>query len=420
MTGVTAREVRVFSLPEFDTREFKRDELSEEEGNALWQAWGRDVRRVDVEFPSPRTGGVWRITNPGHVGVLPVGRDLVLSLEPKVPLRNLFEMLAWAYELEPFAKTDDLVGVASMSDVFESLARTLARRVRGRVRKGLHRVYVDRRDRPSAIRGRIDLRRVYRLRTDPRLDCIFGEQTADHEDNQILLFTLGRILRAGLCRGEIRYEVADAFRELRHSVGNREFDSSALKGRSYSRLNADYRGHHALARFFLENIGAAHGVGDSPLLPFQVGMAGLFETFVAKWLGARLPEGLTVSDQVGGHYDPGSRVGYQIDLVLKGRDGLPLMVLDTKYKAHQTPIAQDVAQVVAYASALGCRRAALIYPWNLARMKPFHVGEVRVEVVPFPLDGDLEEGGRELTLSVGGSEEGSVNAAGVPRGDWPR
>ena len=404
MIGVLAGGLRVLSLPEFDTREFHPDELLEAEGNALWEAWGRDPRRIDVEFPSPRTRGAWRLTNAGHVGVLPVGKDLVLSLEPKVPLRNLFEMLAWAYELEPFESTDELVVVATMSEVFESLARALARRVRARVRKGLHRVYVDRRDRPAAIRGRIDLRHVHRLSTDPRLDCVFGEQTADHEDNQILLFALGRILRAGLCRGEVRYEVADAFRELRHTVGSREFDASALKGRSYSRLNADYRGHHALARFFLESIGASHGIGDSPLLPFQVGMARLFETFVAKWLAARLPEGLTVTDQVGGHYDPAGRVGYQIDLVLRGRDGLPLMVLDTKYKAHQVPTAQDVSQVVAYAAALGCRRAALIYPWGQTRLEPFSVGAIRVEVVPFDLDGDLEEGGRELLNSVGSPE----------------
>jgi 5-methylcytosine-specific restriction enzyme subunit McrC len=87
-----------------------------------------------------------------------------------------------------------------------------------------------------------------------------------------------------------------------------------------------------------------------------------------------------------------------------------LAVLDTKYKREPKPSADDVAQVVAYATRKACKNAVLIYPRTLDAAKDFYVGGVRVRSLGFPLDADLEEGGMRLLAALGGPERAEVPA----------
>ena len=77
-----------------------------------------------------------------------------------------------------------------------------------------------------------------------------------------------------------------------------------------------------------------------------------------------------------------------------------LCVVDTKYKAPESPSTDDVAQVVAYAEAKGCTEAVLVYPVRLHRPLDASVGDIRVRTLTFPLDGDLDEGGEGLLESL--------------------
>ena len=92
----------------------------------------------------------------------------------------------------------------------------------------------------------------------------------------------------------------------------------------------------------------------------------------------------------------GGPLHFQIDLVLYDEQGRAISVLDTKYKAPSSPSADDVAQVVAYAEAKGCRDAVLLYPIPLSSPIDLLVGDVRVRSLHFPLDGDLDAGGTRL------------------------
>jgi 5-methylcytosine-specific restriction enzyme subunit McrC len=383
-------------LDEFDPQDFSRTELPDEVGERLWREYGVQPRRLDVEFPSPKTNGRWRLRNRGYVGLLPLGPDRTLSLQPKVPVSNVFRMLEYAYQLDVFRGPEDVVGARSMQEIYESLARVLAKRVRDRGRKGLHRTYVGREERLGVVRGRLDLRRVGRRGGNPRLHCRFEEHTPDHADNRILLDALGRVARSGLCRGEARGEVREAHRILRGSVSQASFVERDLVGRSYNRLNHDYRSLHALARFFIAHTGPTQRAGSDHMTPFLMNMAQLFETFLAEWLRTHLPAGVFVETQKRGSYDPEGEIGYQIDILVYDEVGRPLAVLDTKYKRHAVPAAADVAQVVSYATRIGCRDALLVYPHATAEPKRFMVGGIRVCAVGFPLDQEFDRAGRRL------------------------
>ena len=384
-------------LPEFEERSFSRADLPDEVGERLWREFGSAPgKRIEVEFPSLKTEGKWRLKNLGYVGLVPLGRERVLSLQPKVPIANVFRMLEYAYRLDAFRGPEDVVGARTIQEIYESLARVLARRVRDRGRKGLHRMYVAREERLGVVRGRLDLRRLPRRGPDPRLHCLFEEHTPDHDDNRILLDALDRVLRSGICRDQARRETREAHRLLRGAVTPSVFTERDVVGRSYNRLNHDYRGLHALARFFIAHTGPTQREGGEAMTPFLLDMAQLFEKFVAGWLAEHLPPGLSVQEQESGSYDPEGEIGYRIDLVLYDDAGRPLAVLDTKYKEAAVPASDDVAQVVSYAARKGCRQAVLVYPHALAQPKAFSVGEARVSTAAFPLDTAFEEGGRHL------------------------
>ena len=181
-------------------------------------------------------------------------------------------------------------------------------------------------------------------------------------------------------------------------------------GRQYNRLNEDYRPLHALCRFFLEQSGASHELGDRTTLPFLVDMARLYERFVAEWLKAHretvlLPLGFDIKSQQRVYVGQGKALYFDIDLVLQDMaTGAAKYVLDTKYKASTAPASSDIAQVVAYAEAKGCQEGILVYPTPLSEPLNIRVGSIRIRSLIFSLAGDLEQAGYRFLQNLLGTE----------------
>jgi 5-methylcytosine-specific restriction enzyme subunit McrC len=134
------------------------------------------------------------------------------------------------------------------------------------------------------------------------------------------------------------------------------------------------------------------------MLPFLVNMGRLFESFIAEWLRQNLPEEYHLVSQETVQLDARNELHFNVDLVLNdSSSGVSIAVLDTKYKVEESPSPADLQQVVAYAVAKDCRRAALIYP-VMPRLKfnsAFGAGDIHVRTFEFGLEGDLNERGRE-------------------------
>ena len=386
-----SNRIRRIELKEYETRRFPKGEISEELG-MIWQNY---ASQISIDEPSFKNGNQWCLTPNGWAGHIPLTPEFEISLLPKVDIKNLFRMLEYAYWVnsKSLKFLDGLSDCDSLEDFYETLAKFLALRVLDRGRKGFFRSYQPRKDRIPYVRGRFDVRKSCQKPWVVKPECSYEEHTSDVKDNQILAWTLRRILQSGACTERSLPQVRRAYQSLRGLATPIPFDPQDCISRFYNRLNEDYQPMHALCRFFLEQSGPSHRIGDRTMIPFMVDMARLYELFVAEWLKAKMPPDFVVKAHEEVVIGRGGRVRFNIDLVVYDRDSQKaLFVLDTKYKAPDHPGNDDISQVVTYATTKDCDEAVLIYPKALNM--DIMIGKIRVRSLAFSLDGDLEEAGR--------------------------
>ncbi len=393
---MSPNQPRVITLTEYEPVHFAPEEIPAEVGKILFRHY---PNQVEVEFPTPKTEGRWQLRSLGWIGHIPLTPDLHLALLPKVPLENVFSMLEYAYRLK-FDLLPELVHCQSLAEFYERLAHVLALRVLDRGRKGFYRAYLAQAERLPYVRGRLDVQPAAQRPGQVKLPCQYEEHTVNIADNQILAWTLYYIAHSGMCTERVLPAVRQAYRTLQNLVTAVPHGPQACIDRPYHRLNEDYRPLHALCRFFLDQSGPTHQLGDQTMLPFLVDMASLYELFVAEWLKSQLlPAGLTVTAQEPVEISQDHR--YHIDLVLSDNaTGATRCVLDTKYKAPDKPSNDDINQVTAYATVKACNEAILIYPASLVKPLAAKVGDIRVRSLTFSLAGDLEQAGQTFLQAL--------------------
>lgn len=388
--------IRRIKLQEHNILELPEEEMSEAVEEIVWKNY-RD--QIEIESPSFKTNNKWRLISKGWVGRIPISTDLEFILNPKVPLENIFGMLEYAFNLKNFKILGSSTDCASIDDFYERLAKILAMKILERGRKGFYRSYKPESGSLCYIRGRLDIRQAVFKPWEIKPKCHYEEHSFDIEDNRILIWTLQYILRGGLCTGNSLSYVRRAYQSLQGLADPTPFLPSDCIREFYNRLNQDYLSMHSLCRFFLENSGPSHQIGDRTMLPFLVDMASLYEKFVAEWLKANksllLPYTIKPLEKV--VIGQGKKVRFEIDLVLY-KDGKAHCVLDTKYKIPNEIKNPDFNQVVAYASAKNCHKAFLIYPGKLDVPWDVHLpgGDIRVRSLIFSLDKNIDQSGREF------------------------
>jgi 5-methylcytosine-specific restriction endonuclease McrBC regulatory subunit McrC len=105
------------------------------------------------------------VLNPNQfVGVVTLPSERRLESHPKVPLRNLFYMLAVAFDL-PSPFMEQTAKFERLDEILEFVVSYFVELVEKRIDEGLYRSYVEQEDNLATIRGRIefaeDLRRNY-------------------------------------------------------------------------------------------------------------------------------------------------------------------------------------------------------------------------------------------------------------------
>ncbi|WP_339909876.1 McrC family protein [Symmachiella dynata] len=392
--------LKVFKLREYHPSVFRKNEISAEIGEAIWQQYRH---LIDVDFPSPKTEGQWRLTAKGWIGQIPLPPYHRIVLQPKVPLGNVFRMLEYAYRMKKAEALfpPGMVTSGSLVEFFENLVSVLAKQILERGRKGFYRAYCPDEDRLPYLRGRLDIYQKLRNPSEPRLPCQFEEHSADLAENQLLFWTISRLARCDISRADVLANVRRAYRSLQGFATLTTFSPQDCVGRLYNRLNDDYEPMHALCRFLLEHTGPTHASGDRDMVPFLINMNRLFELFVAQWLDDHLPDNFDLRTQEKIAFVGSETLCFQIDLVLFDRNlNRPVAVMDTKYKAKSSPSSDDIAQVVAYAESTGCREAVLIYPRHLPQSATFTVGKVRVRTLAFSLGDELDVAGQALISTL--------------------
>ncbi|PID85781.1 MAG: restriction endonuclease [Chloroflexi bacterium] len=384
---------QIFELTEYQPTYFSPEQLPASVFTYLYHNFDQNGGKVEVQFPSPRTNGRYRLTPQGWVGWIPISPTLHLSLLPKVNLSNLFRMWQTAYRLPDIFWQDSWVQVKSLREFYERLAAIFAKMVLHRSRLGFRQAYLPQTTPLPYIRGRIT-----KLPQPPQtaVTCHHHRHTPDLPHNQILAYTLDQILRARHCQENTQTILRRAYHTLHGLVTYTEFDSSACHSSVYTRLNQDYRSLHALCRFFLENTGPSHKSGDHTIQPFLINMALLFEQFVAEWITQHLPNAWQLKTQEIVHFGTERQLQFKIDMVLYDKNGRCHTILDTKYKTPTKPSPADINQIIAYAKSKACHNAILIYPQPLPQPLDIWLDDLHLRSLSFPLHSDLDTAGKQL------------------------
>jgi 5-methylcytosine-specific restriction enzyme subunit McrC len=383
------------TLKEYQSQEIPRESLSYDLQEKLCREYSN---QIEIDLIADRKGDRWRITAQGYVGYIQVSQDLAIFIEPKTPIKNVLAMLEYTPEFKGF-KFPELAKYDTLQDFLNSLAELLADRVLEKCRRGLYRSYISQNANLEYVRGRIDIPKAIQKPWQIKMPCQYQENTHDNEDNQIIFYTLHRILRSQLCTENTQTKVHKAFHALQGYVNLYPFIAANCRDRHYSRLNQDYRYLHLLCQFFLDRTAPTHNQGQRSSFSFLIDMASLYENFVAEWLKRHLPSHLRLYKQ----YSIQIGLSCAIDLVIKDIYSEECkFILDTKYKIKETVSSQDLHQVRSYAIAMQCPEAILIYPQDLAKSLDHKPDAIHTRSLTFALDNDLDQCGQRFLANICG------------------
>jgi len=339
--------------------------------------------------------GVWRAGDL-IVQVLPkIDYGLAQELEParntlasrqsvRSATHNLLRMLAYAGEF-PIVEQELAPLETTPHDWLELLTRLFAAGLHRQLQFGLERQYVGQEADLPFIRGRwlIQQQLARRPYIRHRFDVAYDEFREDTLLNQVFRHTARRLLARTRQPGT-RQLLTDIGDWLSDATPLPQVSRQHLDRVAFTRLNQRFRPAFNLARLFLENHAFELSTGRQELAAFTFEMPRLFEAFIgrllaehrarvlpADWPAVRVrlqAEGrrLYLAQRVG---DPPQPVfALEPDVLVETRDGLPLMILDTKYKRldpaqRRLGVDQgDIYQMLAYAQRLNCPRLVLLYP----------------------------------------------------------
>ncbi|MGL4376992.1 MAG: restriction endonuclease, partial [Microcoleaceae cyanobacterium] len=119
------RESRQIKLKEYEPETFDRDFIPESVGEKIHQNYAKEI---EIEFPTPKTKNKWELTSKGRVGHIPITPEFHIVISPKVPLKNLFGMLDYAYKIK-INFLEGKIKCQSVEQAYERLANILAQKI---------------------------------------------------------------------------------------------------------------------------------------------------------------------------------------------------------------------------------------------------------------------------------------------------
>ena len=305
--------------------------------------------------------GLFDVAAGRKVGAVTIdGRQLVIR--PKITdLNRLLFLLGYARD--PQIWRDDVVQLDAADDLLPALAEAFARLATRAVEQGLLQGYRTVHDRLPVLRGRIlageQMSRLYGLPVPIAVE--YDDFTVDIAENQLLVMATLRLLTVPRISESARRRLQRLRRTLAEvSVPAR---GAQLPRWQPSRLNTRYESALRLAEIVLAAESFDHHLGGRTVTGYMFDMWRIFEDFVVTALREALTaRGWHTEAQAALHLDEGRQVSMRPDLLCR-RHGLPVAVVDAKYKAERPegfPNA-DLYQMLAYCTVLGLGEGHLIY-----------------------------------------------------------
>jgi 5-methylcytosine-specific restriction enzyme subunit McrC len=340
--------------------------------------------KAHVEVAAGVRRGYYRLIPAGHVGTI-VGPGCRLVVRPKIPLSNLFYLLDPA---GPVPGTEDSVAAVPGAEILDFLAGRLARLLAERAAAGLHRAYAERTEHGPFLQGRLDLPAQLR---DPngrkdRFHCRHEEFTTDVPCNQVPR-AAAELVRHSPLLGESVKSALQAALQPFAGVSSPPLGPDLFLAAGPNRLTEAYRPLLDLCRLLADGLTAGKNAGPTPCPAFLLDMERVFEHYVTRAVAGTFPAGGRYEMAVQPLHVANQPAAGQPDIHLRpditiGSAGRPVLVIDAKWKRLKgTPlVTPDVYQVLAYCTALGVRRAVLVYPGRRDRVWQYRLAQAPVEV----------------------------------------
>lgn len=389
----------IIELTEYEPFYINHDQLDYDIGRKLHLLYSN---YIDIEFPSPKTEGKWKMQSLGWVGTLRLENMIVLNLKPKIQTQNLFAMWEYAYRLKSFRIMDNIIPCDTIVGFYNQIASLLSKNILMRCRKGLYKSYEEFSERLSYITGKIDILEKIMNPFDVKIKCDYQDNTINNFDNQILLYTLYVMLNGKELNLEVNHITKQAYMFIQGKVDLIPVYFTQCINRDYNSLNNDYQMLHSLCRFILEYTGPSGLLGQQMVLPFIVDMSRLFELFVAEWLKINLPDSIGIKAQEKISFGENDKINYSIDIILYRKiNGNIICALDTKYKkSGGKPQNSDINQMVAYTEALNCTIGILLYPYIIIDPHKYRINTKIIWQMGFDISGDINEEGNKLIKDI--------------------
>jgi 5-methylcytosine-specific restriction enzyme subunit McrC len=271
------------------------------------------LAQLGIASVTPMLTGEWRVSGVSKVGVIRLG-DIEVNIEPKVPLENLFYLLARGREWG--AWFEHSIRVDTVDALYPAIAQAFATWAEQVLQAGPVRGYRPVRQAEPAIRGRWLVSEQIRVRHGLPLpaELQYDEFTVDIDENQLMRSAARRLLNFSGLPEALHTRLLRIDRQLQ--------DVTLLtRGRPlpsvhFDRRNERYRPVVALAELILTNGSLDHRVGGTSATGFLLDLPRVFERFVeAEVTRAARPYGGTIVPQLGTWLDRDSHVRIRPDLV---------------------------------------------------------------------------------------------------------
>lgn len=357
-----------------------------------------EEHRAHVQVAPTHQPGCYRLTPAGYVGTI-IGPNCRLVIQPKVPLRNLFHLLAPSVRipLQP-----DRTLALPEGGALDFLSNLLAALLAERCAAGLHHAYAEREGQGPYLQGALDVAAQLREpggRRD-RLHYRYDDFGPDVLCNQIPKAVVELLLRSPLLSAEGRdtlLGVLPAFAAVQ-SIPL----TSDIWGEEH--VPESYRPLLGLCRLLFEGLQPGEGAGPVSSPAFLLDMERVFERYVTDGICrafAGSPHAVTVQPWVSVSESLPGQPALQMrpDMVIRYSPE-SLLVVDAKWKRlPRSPlVTEDIYQMLAYCAGLGARRAVLLYPGKRDRVWPYPLvhSPITVEVRTLHVTGSRRECRRSL------------------------
>ncbi|MFE7798176.1 McrC family protein [Nocardia sp. NPDC057440] len=329
-------------------------ELSEEQYEAL-----RGLKIAGVTRISP---GSYSIKPGQKVGSIRLG-PVQINIRPKIAELNRL-LFFIGYSSSPSIWRDEFVRLEKADGLFPAVSESFVRLASDAFARGLLRGYRSTTDSLSVVRGRVrfqeQITRNYGLPVPIAVQ--YDDFTADVAENRVILLATLRLLALPDIGAAARQQL-NRIRAMLDEITTVPMRAGRPKF-GLNRLNVRYHDVLRLSEVILDNGSFGQDNGPLAVSGFMFDMWKIYEDFVTGALSMAMQQyGGYAKTQTDHYMDRAARIKFIPDLVWCDADGLPVAVVDAKYKAEKPkgfPEA-DLYQMLAYCAVLGLEEGHLIY-----------------------------------------------------------